>query len=198
MKRIDGFWWPEDDRECHAVVPNQLKDVNRALKWVPHKKVCIQAGGNVGVWPKYLSTIFDEVRTFEPDDDNYECLIKNISESNVTITKGALGAKTGTVGLKRVPKNCGAHQTEPSGEIPVFAVDALGLDRCDFIQLDIEGDELAALQGAQKTLEKFHPVLMLEDKAIKVPVGAVERFLQDFGYDVVDRVHRDIILCCAS
>ena len=74
MKKINGFYWPDHDRDCHPVVPNQLSDLDYALNYTKQNKVCIQAGGNVGVWPKKLSTIFDVVYTFEPDPENFNCL----------------------------------------------------------------------------------------------------------------------------
>jgi len=38
----------------------------------------------------------------------------------------------------------------------------LGLDRLDFIKADIEGWELRLLHGAESTLERFRPRLLLE------------------------------------
>ena len=38
-------------------------------------------------------------------------------------------------------------------------VERENLERVDFVKMDIEGSELAALQGAQKTLRKFRPTL---------------------------------------
>lgn len=193
FKTINGFLWPASDQECHPVVPNQLKDVDEALKYVKDFRRCIQAGGNVGVWPKYLAKHFGEVVTFEPDKENFECLVQNVTESNVFKYYGALGNENGTTGLRREPRNVGAHQTEGQGKIPVVKIDSLQ-GPVGFIQLDIEGDELAALEGAKETLLRDHPVLMLEDKELKNPKGMLEAFLVDYGYRVVKQVHRDIIL----
>ena len=50
--------------------------------------------------------------------------------------------------------------------VPVTTVDALaaeaGIDRLDFLKCDIEGAELRMLQGAEETLERHRPVLLLE------------------------------------
>lgn len=40
-------------------------------------------------------------------------------------------------------------------------VESLGLDKCDFIKMDIEGAELDALKGAEKTIRKFRPKLAI-------------------------------------
>lgn len=193
MKMYENFYWPDSDEQCHPVVTSQLPDVKKALIHVVKFKRCIQAGGNVGVWPKYLSKHFDEVVTFEPDEENFGCLLENVDERNVVKVRGALGSHRGTTGLLRDPKNVGAHLTQGEGDIEIFRIDDLQ-GPVDFIQLDVEGDELYALMGAVRTLETDHPVLMLEDKNIKEPKGKVETFLADFGYRVVDRIHRDIIL----
>ncbi|MBP7481695.1 MAG: FkbM family methyltransferase [Lacunisphaera sp.] len=39
---------------------------------------------------------------------------------------------------------------------------AHGLDRLDFVKLDVDGHELAVLQGMSGTLRRFHPNLMME------------------------------------
>ena len=41
-------------------------------------------------------------------------------------------------------------------------VQAEGLDRLDFIKIDVEGAELDALAGAEETLERFRPAVLLE------------------------------------
>jgi hypothetical protein len=41
-------------------------------------------------------------------------------------------------------------------------IDDMHLPSCDLIQLDIEGYELFALQGAQRTIEQYRPVIMIE------------------------------------
>lgn len=193
MKLIGYFYWPDSDVECHPVIPNQLKDVEKSLKYVKQFRRCVQAGGNVGIWPKYLAQHFGEVITVEPDHDNFECLLENVREPNVFKLRGALSDHDGTTGLKRFPKNVGAHQTEGEGDIQTFRIDDFQ-GPIDFICLDVEGDEMVALRGAEQTLIRDHPVLHLEDKGHKDPIGEVEKYLEDFGYRVVDRVHRDIIL----
>jgi hypothetical protein len=49
-------------------------------------------------------------------------------------------------------------RAEPIDQI----VDELGLDRVDFLKLDVEGHELPALQGAQATLKRFEPLSVIE------------------------------------
>ena len=53
----------------------------------------------------------------------------------------------------------GHSEGEP---VAICRVDDIGLSRCDFIKLDVEGMEPEALQGAMNTIVKCRPVLYME------------------------------------
>lgn len=168
MKQIDGLWWPDFDVRCrHAVVGECGLAMPVVLPMVPAKRVCVQAGGNVGVYPLALAEVFDRVITFEPDTDNQDCLIRNVTLPNVMIFRSALGSEPGTCGILRIDTdNCGSHKTLPGTAIPVQTIDGLHLDQCDLIWLDIEGAEAGAIKGAMATIEKFSPIVVLEEKGL--------------------------------
>ena len=43
-----------------------------------------------------------------------------------------------------------------------IAIDDLALERIDFIKIDIEGMEVEALRGADESIKRFHPILLVE------------------------------------
>ena len=58
--------------------------------------------------------------------------------------------------------------------------------RCDFIKIDVEGHELAVLEGARRTLEQYRPTLVVECEARHRPdneLRPVFDFLASFGYE---------------
>lgn len=62
-----------------------------------------------------------------------------------------------------------------------------GLTRIDAMKIDVEGAELFVLKGAMRTLERFHPFLVMEVKedqlaAMGTTKAAVLSLLQDLGY----------------
>ena len=61
-----------------------------------------------------------------------------------------------------------------------MTLDELNLPRVDFIKIDIEGMEMEALSGARDTINKYHPVLLIEK--IKTDIPLLERWLADNGY----------------
>jgi FkbM family methyltransferase len=203
MKQIRGFWWPEHDRDAHPVVSFQSKDIDAVMKYVSGGTACIQAGGNVGVWAKRFSGLFDTVYTFEPDPYNFACLIKNVPEQNVVKMNAALGhertlVKVGPPDVAHI-NNCGAYQVLGKGVIPTFLIDDLNLPICDLMYLDIEGYEMFAILGALDTIERCKPVIALEQKPLPLmygyePESASEFLVKEMGYEVAQRVNRDIIL----
>ena len=199
FEMINGFLWPSRDTECKKVVFSETAKIDKALRHTNGRAVCVQAGGNCGVFPKYLSPLFGTVYTFEPHPDNFHCLASNVPEANVIKMQAALGERHGMIHMElteREKTNYGAFYMRDGGDIPVLLVDDLHLDTCDLIILDIEGAEGEALRGAAHTIRRFHPTLLLEEKGLSVRYGkaSVEEWCVQQGYTVVDRMLRDIIL----
>jgi FkbM family methyltransferase len=190
VKQIDGLWWPDFDVRCrNAVVTECAAAMPVVLPLVKEKRVCVQAGGNVGVYPLALAKVFDRVITFEPDSDNLDCLVANVTAENVTTYYAALGAEVGTCGILRIDTdNCGSHKTLPGTAVPVLTIDGLNLDQCDLIWLDIEGAEADAINGARATIEKFSPIIVLEEKGLgaKADLPGYSRLMR-IGNDTVYR-----------
>ncbi len=200
---IDGDWWPSADTECRPAVISQFKDVDTVLEYCGKKNVVIQAGGNCGIWPRYLAGIFKTVYTFEPDPDNFLCLNLNARAPNIIKMQAALGEGGDPLSMTRTPENAGGHSISihlnpDLCTIPQIAIDHLRLRACDLIQLDLEGFEYAALVGARKTIKRHRPVLMIEDKGHEKKYGiradAMHNLLREWGYVLVERIHRDIIM----
>jgi FkbM family methyltransferase len=67
--------------------------------------------------------------------------------------------------------------------VPGTTLDALVADlglRPDVVKIDVEGSELAALQGGEKTLLEFHPAILVEVKP--ETAEPVHELLADAGY----------------
>jgi FkbM family methyltransferase len=71
-------------------------------------------------------------------------------------------ARPGYSRLRRAPSRSAEHSS--SYEVQICRLDdvLLGKGRVDLIKLDIEEGELAALQGAQKLIRKWHPAIIFE------------------------------------
>lgn len=67
--------------------------------------------------------------------------------------------------------------------VRALPLDALGLTGVTFIKFDVEGHELPALQGAQRTIRRDRPALLVELEARIQPVAPVLDLLAGWGYE---------------
>ena len=202
----DHFVWPEDDRYCRAAIHADAESIPFFMRHVNDRRIAVQAGGNVGVYPARLAQYFDAVHTFEPDPKNYECLARNIEgiPGRIMAHRAALGAKAGTVSTEMFEaNNAGAVRVvEGEGDVPMRAIDDLDLPVCDLIWLDIEGYELNALKGAAQTIARHAPAVIIEEKALPehfgLPITGARDWLESRGYAEVARNGSDRLFTRAS
>lgn len=72
-------------------------------------------------------------------------------------------------------------------DIAVFAlaIDDIGLVKLDFVKMDIEGAEVEALKGMEKTIRRCKPFMVIETHNNTKPTGpAVKEFLDSVGYEI--------------
>lgn len=165
------------------------------FEFVTKFDVCVQAGGCQGMYPRMLATRFRHVYTFEPDPRNFYCLVNNTQMHNVSCFNAALGDRSTTVRVNRSNgSNVGMTTVAPdtSHHILQMTIDGLGLQHCDLICLDIEGYELAALIGAQHTMERFRPVIACENANEDIKRFLTDRRYQFAAQSVSDTVFRPI------
>lgn len=177
MIQIQGLSWPDDVGTKYL---HSLKHV-RSLEWAiarcKQRRTAVQAGGNMGLWPRRLAEVFAKAITFEPDDISRACCFANVPPS-VEVRSEALGAESGVVAIER--ESLGSHHVSEQGYmVPVTTVDALALDDLDFLQLDIEGYEWHALKGAEKTLARCRPLVQVELRDFTHRYGKTDQDVRD-------------------
>ena len=155
----------------------------------------IQAGGACGDWPIEFAKYFGRVLTLEPDPINFHCLVKNIyrsgSSKKITALNAALSDRQGDrvvmARSTRERNNCGAGFVTPAGavggDVATMTLDTVSRMQAGYrvgiIQLDIEGHELKALQGAVSLLRNHRPVVVIEQKRLEHTCG--KRLERTFG-----------------
>ncbi len=174
-------------------IHRDLTSVDAVLPLVPGRRAVVQAGGNVGLFPKRLAQEFQTVYTFEPDAGLFSMLQANAPEPNIIKFQAALGEARGLVDTsaerrdgKRLAHHEGLTHIVPGGVVPTLRIDDLGLPVCDLIYLDIEGWELYAVRGAVETIARCRPVVVVEMDAnagfVGVSPEALRQTLTGAGY----------------
>lgn len=175
--------------------------LDRCIARVPQRRVAVQAGGNLGIFPKRLAETFEAVYTFEPAEDLFAHLVYNAPEPNIVKVQAVLGDAPRLVGLSRVRRDGrpnphgGITHVSGDGIVPTLRLDDFHLPVCDLIQLDVEGWELYAIRGAQDTIRRCRPVLVVEINKNQGFVGIEPDWLRavitDLGYRCVERLSSD-------
>lgn len=178
MFQHHGWWFP--DEETHF--PKMLdKSVNKGLPPVyqenarkrsialtPVKKLALDIGANVGLWSRDLCASFDQVMAFEPVPKFRDCLIKNVTAPNLFVQEIALGNEETWATMNITPDNTGHSHIDPEsigrGDTQVRRLDNLALDNVNYIKVDCEGYEYKVLLGAEQTIKRCRPVLVIEQK----------------------------------
>ena len=207
-----GWWAPAQvGGSMSRWQQSAIEHLEVALRHANGRQVAVQAGSHIGVWPVELSRHFRHVHTFEADKVNRDCAMRNIyglNRANVTLHPEALGAEAGEIGWYRSISNSGKHKPASPmplwnrkgfihGTVPVITLDSLELVECDLLCLDVEGFELPALQGAERTIREFRPAILVEELGHGafhgLTPGGVAHWLLDHGYREVEQIDDDHI-----
>jgi FkbM family methyltransferase len=142
--------------------------------------VILDVGASVGAWTVPLARRLGaagHVYAFEPVPANRERLERAIASNalhNVTISPLALGDDTRQVDMwlrsSRSGSDSGTAAVVPTGTghltVSMCPLDDWaaqeGLQRLDFIKLDVEGAEFLVLAGAEHVLRRFRPLILAE------------------------------------
>jgi FkbM family methyltransferase len=133
------------------------------ISYFQQGKVFVDIGANVGAYSLRAAASGMEVHSFEPNPENIKVLKRNaeLNQLSIDLLEYAIGSSTGTVKLS--PNGATSRITEGDGiEIPIRALDSFNLPKVDVLKVDVEGYELEVLRGAEGTLERCRPVLMIE------------------------------------
>lgn len=156
-------------------------------------RTCIEGGAHHGIWTRRLMNVFDSVIAFEPQEEAFKALSKlGPGYNGLEISDCALGARYLCARIAPGPRNTGQAHISKWGQACVIApldVFYLGAEPVDYIKLDVEGYELAALRGARQTILKNKPFISVELNGLSERYGAsdqdIELYLQGLGYSKI-------------
>jgi FkbM family methyltransferase len=214
MKKTGDWWFPEGETHLIEWISNpknklslngreayQGKKQSEVISKCKSFGTAVDIGGHVGLWSYNLSYSFNSVHAFEPVQAHRDCFTKNVLEhrGNVTLHACALGYKEGSIEIRTEVASSGDSRVNGPGDIPLKPLDSFKLKDVDLIKIDCEGYELFALMGAVKTIKKFKPVIIVEQKpghAQRYGLGEKEAvsYLKGLGYHLIKEMAGDFIL----
>ncbi|MEJ7610056.1 MAG: FkbM family methyltransferase [Ferruginibacter sp.] len=158
---------------------------------------CLDIGANMGFYTIWLSKFTEKTISFEPDNKNFQRLSSNIRLNGLTHSTAlniAVGTDEGPVNFTN--NRDGENHISLSGNTDTGTVQCRRLDnvltehditRVRYMKIDVEGFELAVLEGANDLLrEKRVDIIQVEINAALVNSGAsvtgLLEFISSHGY----------------
>jgi FkbM family methyltransferase len=197
--------------------PEAMQSIRRLVK---AGDCCLDVGANLGYYTISLANWVGPsglVVAFEPFPGNFAILEKNVHVNqlqNVVLESSAISDCNDSLQLIYEGKeqfsatpSVGGYAVEGGREsiqVPTRRLDdyikTLGREP-DFIKIDVEGQELAVLEGAHSTLATVKPILLVEIHGWGTRESEkVLQILSDFHYDInlVERKGRERVALCTS
>jgi len=213
MREQYGWWFPT--YETHF--PKMLKKSvdkglppvyqegarKRSIELCQARRMALDIGANVGLWGRDLCEAFEHVIAFEPVEDFRQCLIKNVVSEKLEVRSVALGNENTRAVMNITEGNSGHSHIDPNsfgtGDTEVVTLDSLALAVVDYIKVDCEGFEYRVLQGAEQTVRRCRPIVVIEQKphdAYSKDYGqfAAIEMLQSWGMSRLDQIRDDWIM----
>lgn len=134
--------------------------------------VCLDVGANIGYFSVLLAKLVGssgDVIAIEPMDEPFAMLVYHRSLNNLYnlhTLKAVASDRTYAPALFEIPYSC-PREGAPGNRgsfAPSLPLDKIaeGRHRVDFIKIDTDGHEPEVLRGAQRLIERDHPLLMVE------------------------------------
>ena len=186
---------------CYSIYKTRLeaRNISNAKRFVHTGDVVIDVGANIGV----LTSLFarwvghgGRVIAIEPEPVNLAALRRRVKRRGllpvVEIVSAAAGDCSGRVRLRITPHHPGDHHLVAGGASTgdIINVDSVTLDGLlaarklccpSLLKIDVQGAELSVLRGAEQTLMRCRPVLLIEvDRGALARAGSGEHELSGF------------------
>lgn len=188
---LSRFEFPEPEMKFVNALPSKSLDI------------AVDVGAARGAYSWILSRKSRQVFAFEPGEHHSQYLESTIGKSNIRLVRAAVGslpteARLYTPGSsEQAPYLATLSQTNPlvgRTDVRVRVVQQVTLDsffadklqdgqQVDFLKIDVEGYELEVLKGAERMIERQHPLIICEiEKRHNPDCGKVFQLLRAAGY----------------
>ena len=160
------------------------------------KGLAVDAGANKGVYLYHLSRHYRSVMGFEPLP-MLAGYLRQAAPANAKVHGLALSDSAGAATL-RLPRGYNelgsleSHTAETwttsepveEHEVELRTLDSFALDDVALLKIDVEGHELAVLEGASETISRCKPTILVEveERHRAGGVARLRAYLEDLGY----------------
>jgi len=182
-------------------IEGELQNIFALIDTLKPGAVIIDGGANAGF---FTIPVANRIRgrghrmiSFEPQLALYRALSGSLALNDIDfcdLQQAGLGAEAGTAMVPDIdygkPQDFGTVQISATGSgtaVEIKTIDSLWLDRLDFVKLDVEGYECAALAGGIETIQTHRPYIWVEFFISgKDPIKSTLAAVPDYAFFQVD------------
>jgi len=164
-------------------------ECDEILSLADKSKLSLDIGANVGAIAQMLEYHDYSCAAFEPQPEIFKLLQKNFKGEAYNC---ALGSEDGTAQMPRLRYgaryNYGGMSLNTRTELGSYPVlvktlDSFNFENVGFIKLDVEGWEEEVLKGSVSTINKYKPIMYIEDDRKEKSVS-LRKFITELGYSI--------------
>ena len=134
----------------------------------PKQRTILDIGANIGNHSVYFANFlnYDTIIAFEPIKENFELLKINMAEyKSIGLANIAVSDKSIPLFMNFHNENYGASAVNSDGErqVSAISIDSIMLREVSLMKIDVEGHEPFVLDGANETIYRCKPLILIED-----------------------------------
>jgi FkbM family methyltransferase len=174
------FWLSEQSTIDRAIIQGGVwEERSTALirDLIKPGYVVLDVGANIGYYTNVIARLVGpdgHVHAFEPTTRFVQVLKRNVAENgfeNVSVHEYGLSDRESELAIHinnstaslHMDTSAGGTSSETARFFPLDGIaPLLGLNRLDFVKIDVDGHEPQFLRGAEETLMRFRPRVLLE------------------------------------
>jgi FkbM family methyltransferase len=207
QKQVRGIWLPEAEEHLISHIepgPDfagagtyQLHKFQAAFPYIKNFRHAVDIGAHVGLWSRVLARCFARLTAFEPIEEHRACFNRNVHQGQgceIELLPFALTNSEEVLRFAISPESTGGTHVkqEENGagpEVVARTLDSFALAPIDFLKIDCEGYEYFILQGAEQTVRRDQPCIVVEQKPGKGSMYGLDdmeavKLLQSWGAEL--------------
>lgn len=217
QKQVRGIWLPETEEHLVPIIKRgpefagagtyQLRKFQRTFPYIKNFRHAVDIGAHVGLWSRVLARCFTRLTAFEPMEHHRDCFKENVRSGQgceIELYPVALSSSEETLRFSITPESSGLTYAKVAddGVGPQFVartLDSFDLPPVDFLKIDCEGYEYFILKGAERTVRRDRPCVIVEQKPGKGSMYGLDdqeavKLLQSWGAELKFEMAGDFCL----
>jgi FkbM family methyltransferase len=217
QKQVKGIWLPETEEhliphiegaaEFAGAGTYQLRKFQAAVPYIRNFRHAVDVGAHVGLWARVLARCFARLTAFEPIEHHRECFEKNVRPGQgceIELYPFALSGAEEVLRFAIAADNSGGTHVKANDDgvgpqTVARTLDSFDLPPIDFLKIDCEGYEYFILKGAERTVRRDRPCIIVEQKPRKGSMYGLDdreavKLLQSWGAELKFEISGDFCL----